>query len=57
MQVERNRVIHSYLNRNFGVADLDAALDMLAEVMHFMFIIDTFWDCGVAVNRQGMQEL
>jgi len=35
VQVERNRVIHSYLNREFGVTDLDAALDMLAEVMHF----------------------
>jgi hypothetical protein len=35
VQVERNRMIHSYLNRDFGVKDLDAALEMLAEVMHF----------------------
>ena len=35
VQVERNRVIHSYLNRKFGVSDLNGALDMLSEVMQF----------------------
>jgi hypothetical protein len=35
VQVERNRMIHSYLNRDFGVSDLDAALELLSEVMHF----------------------
>lgn len=35
IQVERNRMIHSYLNRDFGVSDLRAALEMLADVMHF----------------------
>lgn len=35
VQVERNRVIHSYLNRNFGVGDLRAAMDLMADVMQF----------------------
>ena len=35
VQVERNRVIHSYLNRNFGVDDLRAAMDLMADVMQF----------------------
>jgi hypothetical protein len=35
VQVERNRMIHSYLNRDFGVKDLDAALELLSEVMQF----------------------
>ena len=35
VQVERNRVIHSYINRSFGVEDPERALTMLADVMQF----------------------
>jgi hypothetical protein len=61
VQVERNRVIHSYLNRAFGVSDLDAALDMLAEVMHFKpncLLLDGFdgnlADLGGFAKRQSL---
>ena len=35
VQLERHRVIHSYLNRDFGPDDLRKALNMMTEIMHF----------------------
>ncbi|MEE2752044.1 MAG: hypothetical protein VX519_11500 [Myxococcota bacterium] len=35
LQVERHRLIHSYLNRDFSSAPLRSALDMMRDLMHF----------------------
>jgi len=35
LQVERHRLIHSYLNRDFGSVQLSTALDMMQDLMQF----------------------